>query len=145
MRTFSCLFHYYFNIEWSHSTAAVSFWLTLKISSGHFSPSLLIAAKSIYWHYKTEVGQYNSALCMRKLSVAQLLVICLDKSRVCVTVTLDISTVVLDAPRCKSWLQFYVLMGSVRVSVLNYQSDLYTETLTLIHWVSALYENITWA
>ncbi len=30
-------------------------WLTLKISSGHFSPLLLISAKSIYWHYKTKL------------------------------------------------------------------------------------------
>lgn len=37
------------------SSFCCSFWLTLKISSGHFSPSLLIPAKSIYWHYKTDL------------------------------------------------------------------------------------------
>lgn len=47
-----CVLHLFHRGE---ARSAAAFWLTLKISSGHFSPSLLIPAKSIYWHYKTDL------------------------------------------------------------------------------------------
>lgn len=76
----------------------------LKISLGHLSPSLLISAKSIYWHYKTEVVQYNSTMLHLKIkpNTGPLTAF----SHLPGVEVEPVSTVDLDAACCGSWVQF---------------------------------------
>ena len=115
-------------LEKTHKTCESSFLLLLlfceaalpafdwpsKSLQGILVHLLLISAKSVYWHYKTQVVQYNSTLCMRGLSPApdcwcadELLAAGLVWSRSpCVPVTSFISSVDLHVSCCKSWIQF---------------------------------------